>query len=185
MRCGNYYGKVCPGVPDDILPRAVQKWLNRSIYRLVCGLVWAEGSTISIIFPRLRQCALSRGHIDATWRIRLNRPYVMAMRPYVKLPRPRATILQFWQGHPRFGPELCQPASETVSAVDTASRIDNAREHPICVLANIDQSLVMHATRCHPDDRQHMQPFLHVHDCVHPFGTLTSDRLPSIVLSCA
>ena len=45
----------------------MQKRLNRSIWRLVFGLGWAEGSKSSI------------------WRIRLNRPSTAAMRPYVKL----------------------------------------------------------------------------------------------------
>jgi len=42
-------------VPDDTLRWAVQKWLNWSICRLGCGLVWHEGSTSSIIFVRWRQ----------------------------------------------------------------------------------------------------------------------------------
>jgi len=41
------------------------KRLNRSIYRLGCGLGWTEGSTSSIIFARWRQCAHMGGHI---WR---------------------------------------------------------------------------------------------------------------------
>jgi len=36
-------------------------------------------------FSRTCQCALARGHIGATWRIRLNRPSSAAMRPYVRL----------------------------------------------------------------------------------------------------
>jgi len=40
---------------------------------LGCGLGWAEGSTISIVFGRWRQRAAMGGHIGATWRIRLNR----------------------------------------------------------------------------------------------------------------
>jgi len=32
------------------------KRLNRSIYRLGCGLGWAEGSTSSVIFARWRRC---------------------------------------------------------------------------------------------------------------------------------
>jgi len=31
-------------MPDDTLPRAVQKWLNRLRCRLVCGLGWAQRS---------------------------------------------------------------------------------------------------------------------------------------------
>jgi len=72
-------------MPDDTLPRAVQKWLNRLICCLGCGLGLAEGSTSSIVFARLRQCALTGGHIVTTWQIRLNRPSAAAMRPYVKL----------------------------------------------------------------------------------------------------
>ena len=51
--------KSCPVMPDDTLPCAVQKWLNRSICRLGCGLWWAEGSTSSIVFARWRQCVVA------------------------------------------------------------------------------------------------------------------------------
>jgi len=61
------------------------EWLNRSICRLGSGLGWAAGSTSSVVFARCRQCALMGGRIDTTWRIRLNRPFAAAMRPYVKL----------------------------------------------------------------------------------------------------
>jgi len=39
------------------LPSAVQKRLNRSIYRMGCGLRWAEGCKNSIVSARWRQCA--------------------------------------------------------------------------------------------------------------------------------
>ena len=58
----------------------MQKWLNRSICCLGCGLGWAEGSTSSITFARWRQCAHMGGRIGATWRIRLNHPSAAAMR---------------------------------------------------------------------------------------------------------
>ena len=51
------------------LPWAVQKWLNRSICCLGCGLEWAEGCTSSIIFARWRQWALVEGHVAVTCRI--------------------------------------------------------------------------------------------------------------------
>ena len=36
---GQLLGEMtCPGMPDNILPWAVQKWLNRSKCRLACGL---------------------------------------------------------------------------------------------------------------------------------------------------
>jgi len=38
-----------------------------------------------------RQSALMRGHIGATWRIRLNRPSAATMRLYVKLLLPLVT----------------------------------------------------------------------------------------------
>jgi len=63
----------------------MQKWLNQLICHLVCGLEWAEESTISVVFASCRQYALIGGHIGATWRIPLNRPSAAAMRPYVKL----------------------------------------------------------------------------------------------------
>ena len=72
-------------VPNDTLPWAVQKWLDRLICRLGCGLGWAEGSTSLIVFARRRQCAHTGGHIGATWWIRLNRPSAPAIRSYVKL----------------------------------------------------------------------------------------------------
>ena len=68
-------------VPKD----TVQKWLNRSICHLRCGLGWTEGSTSSIIFARWCQCTHMAGHIGAAWRIRLSRPSAAAMRSYVKL----------------------------------------------------------------------------------------------------
>jgi len=79
--------RTCPAMPNDILPWAVQKWLNRSICRLGYGLGWTEGSTSSIIVARLRQCALTGGHVGVTWRIRLklNLPSAAAMWSYVKL----------------------------------------------------------------------------------------------------
>jgi len=40
----------------------VQKQLNQLIWRLDCGLGWAEGST-SFIFARWRQCDHMGGHI--------------------------------------------------------------------------------------------------------------------------
>jgi len=63
----------------------VQKRLNRSICRLGCGLGWTEGSTSSIVLARWHQCDFIGGHICATWRIRLNHPSAVVMRPYVKL----------------------------------------------------------------------------------------------------
>ena len=78
----------------DILPWAVQKWLNRSICRLGCGLGWTEGSTSSIVFDMWRQCAHMGGHNGATWRIRLNRPSEVTMQSYVKLLWPPAIIIR-------------------------------------------------------------------------------------------
>jgi len=49
--------KTCQGMPNDTLPLGVQKWLNRLIFSLGCGLGLAEGSTISIVFATWRQCA--------------------------------------------------------------------------------------------------------------------------------
>jgi len=67
---------------SNILPWSVQKWLNRSICCLVCGL----------LFVRWCQYALIGAHKGATWRIRLNRPSAAAMRPYVKLLWPLVTF---------------------------------------------------------------------------------------------
>jgi len=58
----------------DFLPWAVQKRLNRSNCRLGCGLGWAEGSTRSIVFARVRQCALIGRHSgEYDWTVRLLR----------------------------------------------------------------------------------------------------------------
>ena len=90
-REGAILGKGSPIVKHrDFMPWTVQKWLNRSICRLGCGLGLAEWSTSSIVFARWRQCAHMPmcppcGHIGATWRIRLNRPSAAVMRSYVKL----------------------------------------------------------------------------------------------------
>jgi len=61
--------RTCPGMPDDTLPWDVQKWLNRSICYLVMDLGELRKHTNSIVFTRLRQCALMGRHIGATWRI--------------------------------------------------------------------------------------------------------------------
>ena len=53
------------------LPWAVQKQLNRSIYRLGCGLEWAEGCTNSIVFANVRSQEL--GYVAVTCWITLNR----------------------------------------------------------------------------------------------------------------
>ena len=87
---GKRHARACP----TILPWTVQKLLNRSICHLGCGLGWAELSTSSIVFVRLRQpmCPHRRAHWqpgECDWR--LNRPYAAAMRPYVKLLWPLVT----------------------------------------------------------------------------------------------
>jgi len=60
-----------------------------------CGLRWAEGSTSSVVFSRLRQCGLMGGHIGAIWRIRLNCSSAAAMRPDVKLLWPLVNYCDF------------------------------------------------------------------------------------------
>ena len=91
---GAIFGKWLPIVKyGDFLLWAVQKWLNRSICRLGCGLWWAEGSTSSSIFARWRQYAHMGGHIGATWRTRLNRLSVVAIQSYVKLLWPLVNFL--------------------------------------------------------------------------------------------
>ena len=75
----------------DLLPWAVQKWLNGLICHLGCGFGWAEGSISSIVFTSWRQCVISGGNISATWRIWLNHPSVAAMQLYVKLLWPLLT----------------------------------------------------------------------------------------------
>ena len=58
---------------------------------MVFGLWTRVESTSSVIFTRWRQCDHMRGHIGATWRMRLNRPSAAAMRSYVKLLWPVTT----------------------------------------------------------------------------------------------
>jgi len=53
-------------VPDNTLPWAVQKRLNRSICCLGCRLGWAKGSTSSIVFARCHQLMFPYGW--AHWR---------------------------------------------------------------------------------------------------------------------
>ena len=61
---GTILGKGSPTVKyGDFLSSAVQKWLNRSICCLGCGLGWAKGSTCSIVFTRWRQCAHIGAHL--------------------------------------------------------------------------------------------------------------------------
>jgi len=63
---GNFWGQWAPIVKyRDFLPSSAQKWLNRSICHLACGLEWAEECTSSIVFARWHQCALMGRHI---WR---------------------------------------------------------------------------------------------------------------------
>jgi len=45
-------GMDMPGMTNDTLLWAVQKWLNQLICHLDCGLRWAEGSTCSVVFAR-------------------------------------------------------------------------------------------------------------------------------------
>jgi len=85
-------GRACPGMPNNTLSWAVQKWLNQSICHLGCQFGWPKGSTSSIVFTRWHQCALMEGHIGASLRIRLNHLSAVAMWPYVKLLWPVVTF---------------------------------------------------------------------------------------------
>ena len=62
----------------------LQKRLNRSRCRLGYGFVWAQGS----------MCQMGM-HIDATWRIRLNRPCATAMWPFCRM---TLTSCYYWPG---------------------------------------------------------------------------------------
>ena len=73
-------GKTCPGIPDNTAVSCAKNgWTNWLLFGL-----WTLISTSSIVF-RWRQCAFVGGHIGAMWRIRLNCPSVVVLRPYVKL----------------------------------------------------------------------------------------------------
>ena len=66
----SFEGKRRPIVKySDTLSWVVQKRLNRSSCRLECRLGWTKERWYGV-------------HIGATWRIRLNRPFAAAMRPY-------------------------------------------------------------------------------------------------------
>ena len=67
----------------NFVPWAVVKQLHRSICRLRCGLWWAKGSTISIVFASWHQL---RAEYD--WIVS-----AAAMRPYVKLLWPLLVII--------------------------------------------------------------------------------------------
>ena len=82
--CNWLSSEVCRSV-SRFLPWAVQKWLNQSVRCLGYGLGWAERSISSIVFARWHQCPHMAGHIDATWRIRLNHLSGAPMRCHVKL----------------------------------------------------------------------------------------------------
>jgi len=64
--------KTCQGMPNDTLPWAVQKWLNRSICSLGCGLGWAEGTQVQSCLPDCTNVPLwvgtlaPRGEYDLT-----------------------------------------------------------------------------------------------------------------------
>jgi len=62
--------RTCPGITDNTLLWAEQRWLNQSICRLGYGLGWAAGSTGSIVFARWHQCAITGRRISTTWWIR-------------------------------------------------------------------------------------------------------------------
>jgi len=102
---GAIFGEGSPIVKyGDFLPWAVQKWLNRLIWCLGCGLGLAEGSTISIVFARWRQRAHIGGHIGAMWRIRFNclRRRCDLMWSYVKLLWPLVTVFIILWSSPVF-----------------------------------------------------------------------------------
>ena len=84
---GKFSGKCVPIVKfRDFLLWSVQKQLNHLICHLDCRVGWTQGSTSSLVFARW--CL-----IGATWRIRLNRPSVAAMRPYLRLLWPFLLLL--------------------------------------------------------------------------------------------
>ena len=75
--------RKCPGMPDDTLPWAVQKWLNWSRCRFGCGLGWAQGSNVYVTWV----------HTGAIWRIWLNRPCAARWGLSVKLLWPLVVVL--------------------------------------------------------------------------------------------
>ena len=85
--------RTCPGIPDDTLPWAVNKWLNRSTnFRLFCGLRWVWRKNK---FNRIRQIAPMRPPMRAHWGHLANTIHcssAVAMRPYVKLLWPLVVI---------------------------------------------------------------------------------------------
>jgi len=72
VRWGAIFGERVIVKYRDLLPWAVQKWLNQSICPLGCGLGWAKGSTSSIIFARWRQCAQFQSYSPGGTNVRDN-----------------------------------------------------------------------------------------------------------------
>ena len=68
----------------ELCKNGLTDWLAILVGRR-CGLRWVNGRTSSIVFARLRQCALMRRHTGVTRRIWMNCPSAAAMWSYVKL----------------------------------------------------------------------------------------------------
>ena len=72
---GIFQERTFYGMPDDTVPSAVQKWLNRSI-EMLFGLGTRVGPSRHV---------LRRVHAGVTHRIPLNRPCVAAMRLFCQM----------------------------------------------------------------------------------------------------
>jgi len=77
------------------------RWLRK--HKQVVKVIWqcciAVAHVSSIVFARLRQCALRRGHIGTAWRIRLNLCFLRSTR--VHKPQPKRQFDQFSTAHGR------------------------------------------------------------------------------------
>jgi len=100
----------------------VQKWLNQSIYHLGCGLGWAEGSTMSIIFANWRQCAqCALCQITFTTCHLWTRPIRQSHRQTAK----------------RFEPSTVLWAFHTIQPSGFVSFLSQATAKPICFTGSI------------------------------------------------
>jgi len=62
----------------------VNKWLNRLICRLGCGLGWAERSTSSIVFARWHQCTRRHSAVSC---VKTSEPIDLPLRLWTRVDR--------------------------------------------------------------------------------------------------
>jgi len=87
---GQFFGeRTCRGMPDNTLPWAVQKWLNRSRC-LGCGLQWAQGSMSYI------GCTLAQPG-KYGWTVQVRRRCGLFVKLLWSLVISHSFVLGFWE----------------------------------------------------------------------------------------